>query len=195
MSPPRRACVAKKPKPKRGMRKKASVGAEEDAERDQRGAGEEAAADDAARVEDALDLDALGLRVVGVLEEVVLLHLAAEVEQRQRPGGEHDVGEEAAGVGELGVERGAGDQHEEARRRRPAGSRATTWRFHSLLTSRKQRKRTPAASSSPRIASSSVQAKTASVSDVPRRASRQRARSSGMRAGSKKYDSRAPRRA
>ena len=107
------ACVAKKPKPKRGMRKKVMRGRDEDADRHDRRGAEEAPADDAARVEDALDLDALGA-VVGVLDEVVLLHLATQVEERQRPGGEHDVGEEAAGVGEIGVERGAGDEHEEA---------------------------------------------------------------------------------
>src|SRR6185369_17754715 len=45
---------------------------------------------------------------------IVLLHLAAQVEERERPGGEDDVGEKAAGVGEIAVERGAGDEHEEA---------------------------------------------------------------------------------
>ena len=78
-----------------------------------RRAREERAADDAAGVEDALDLDALGLRIIGVLEEVVVLHLPSQMEQGERPGREHHVEEEAQRVGEIRRQRSTGDEHEE----------------------------------------------------------------------------------
>src|SRR5262249_43320167 len=74
---------------------------------------QERAADDAARVQDALDLDFLGLGVAGVLEQIILFHFAAQVEQRQRPGRKHGVGEKTDGVRKIGVERGGGDQQQE----------------------------------------------------------------------------------
>ncbi len=84
----------------------------QDPHRDQRGAGQEAPADDAPGVEDPLHLDLLALGAVGVLEQVVLLHLPPQVQQRQGPGGEEDEQREADGVGEVGVE-GGGHHHDQ----------------------------------------------------------------------------------
>ncbi len=87
--------------------------AEKDDQRDRRGGEQERRADHAARAEDALDLDALRRRIVGVLDQEVLLHLAAEVMEDHRPGGGDHVAEEEDRVVEIGVERRAGDEHQE----------------------------------------------------------------------------------
>ncbi|MEZ4400938.1 MAG: hypothetical protein R3B06_13010 [Kofleriaceae bacterium] len=88
-------------------------GQDEEADRGEPGADQEPAIDDAARLEDAADLDPLRGARIGVLEQEVVLHLAPQVEQDERPGAGDDEAEEAHRVADLAVEDRARHQHEE----------------------------------------------------------------------------------
>ena len=88
--------------------------ADEDQRRHPRGGGEERSADDASRAEDAPDADLLARRLRRVLDEIVLLHLAAEVKQAERPDRDDDIDRKRRDEQEVVRDR-RGDQDEQER--------------------------------------------------------------------------------
>ena len=87
---------------------------QEHQQRDSAGGGQEGRADHPARVEHAGGRDLLGLGFAGVADDVVLLDLAAQVEEHQGPGGKQDVEAETHDEDHAGGQP-SGGQHDQER--------------------------------------------------------------------------------